>query len=54
MPEVDEHPLPAADARAYRPVFRSAKVRDDFNASLAYLRKAGRYAAIYKRYLEGE
>jgi polar amino acid transport system substrate-binding protein len=53
MPAVAEHPLPAADARAYRPVFRSAKVRDDFNAGLAFLHKSGRYDAIYKRYLDG-
>jgi polar amino acid transport system substrate-binding protein len=54
MPAVDQHPLPAADARAYRPVFRSAAVRNDFNAGLAYLRKSGRYAAIYRHYLDGE
>ena len=54
MPEVDVHPLPAPDARAYRPVFRSARVRDDFNAGLAHLRKSGRYDAIYRRYLDGE
>lgn len=53
MPRVNEHPLPAADARAYRPVFRSARVRDDFNAGLAFLRKSGRYDAIYKHYLDG-
>ncbi len=53
MPPVDVHPLPAADPRAYRPVFRSAAVRDDFNAGLAHLRKSGRYAAIFKRYLDG-
>lgn len=54
MPAVDAHVLPAADARAYRPVFRSAAVRDDFNAGLAYLRKTGRYRAIYQRYLNGD
>jgi polar amino acid transport system substrate-binding protein len=54
MPDVDAHPLPAADPRAYRPVFRSAQVRDDFNAGLAYLRKSGRYDAIYRRYRDGE
>ncbi len=54
MPDVAVHPLPAADARAYRPVFRSARVRDDFNAGLAYLRKSGRYDAIYRHYLDGE
>jgi polar amino acid transport system substrate-binding protein len=54
MPAVDEHPLPPADARAYRPVFRDAALRDDFNAGLAWLRKSGRYGAIYRRYLYGE
>ncbi len=54
MPAVDEHLLPAPDARAYRPVFRDAAVRDDFNAGLAWLRKSGRYGAIYHHYLEGE
>lgn len=54
MPAVDKHLLPAADARAYRPVFRDAAVRDDFNAGLAYLRKSGRYDAIYRRYLYGD
>ena len=53
MPPVDEHRLPAADPRAYRPVFRDAAVRDDFNAGLAWLRKSGRYDAIYHRYLYG-
>ncbi|MDL2354454.1 MAG: transporter substrate-binding domain-containing protein [Pseudomonadota bacterium] len=54
MPAVDEHQLPPADPRAYRPVFNDATVRDDFNAGLAWLRKSGRYAAIYQRYLSGE
>lgn len=53
MPQVDVHPLPPPDPRDYRPVFRSAAVRDDFNAGLAYLRRSGRYNAIYKRYLDG-
>lgn len=51
MPAVDAHALPAADPRAYRPVFRAAAVRDDFNAGLAWLRQSGRYDAIYQRYL---
>lgn len=54
MPPIDEHLLPAADMRAYRPVFRDARVRDDFNAGLAFLRKSGRYGAIYQHYLSGE
>lgn len=51
MPPVDEHPLPKADPRDYRPVFRDARIRDDFNAGLAWLRKSGRYDAIYAAYL---
>lgn len=54
MPPVDEHALPKANPRDYRPVFRDARVRDDFNAGLAWLRKSGRYDAIYARYLNGE
>jgi len=54
MPPLDEHALPPADTRAYRTVFRDATVRDDFNAGLAWLRKSGRYAAIYHHYLYGE
>lgn len=53
MPPVAAHTLPAADVRAYRPVFRDAAVRDDFNAGLAWLRKNGRYGAIYQHYLDG-
>ena len=37
----------------YRPVFRSSKVRDDFNAGLRHLRESGRFQAIYDYYLEG-
>ncbi len=36
----------------YRPVFRSARVRDDFNAGLAQMKKSGRYKAIYDKYLK--
>lgn len=54
MPAVDVHRLPPPDPRDYRPVFRDAAVRDDFNAGLAWLRKSGRYDAIYQRYLTGQ
>lgn len=50
-PPVDEHPLTPPDPRDYRPVFRDAAVRDDFNAGLEQLRKSGRYKAIYDKYL---
>lgn len=51
MPAVDEHAFTRADPRDYRPVFRDAAIRDDFNAGLAQLRKSGRYRAIYAKYL---
>ncbi|MES2125669.1 MAG: transporter substrate-binding domain-containing protein [Pseudomonadota bacterium] len=35
----------------YRPVFREAKIRDDFNAGLKNLKETGRFNAIYKKYL---
>lgn len=54
MPAVDIHRLPPPDPRDYRPVFRDAAVRDDFNAGLAWLRSSGRYGAIYRRYLSGK
>lgn len=50
-PAVDEHALTPPDPRDYRPVFRDAAVRDDFNAGLEQLRKSGRYKAIYDKYL---
>lgn len=37
----------------YRPVFRSEKIRDDFNNGLKQLKKSGRYQAIYDKYLKG-
>jgi polar amino acid transport system substrate-binding protein len=40
--------------RACRPAFRSAKVRDDFDAGLAFLRKSGRFDAICRRCLGGD
>ncbi|MDR7305303.1 hypothetical protein [Rhodoferax saidenbachensis] len=39
------------EALAYRPVFRDAKIRDDFNAGLAALKKSGHFKAIYQKYL---
>ncbi|MES2148288.1 MAG: ABC transporter substrate-binding protein [Pseudomonadota bacterium] len=35
----------------YRPVFRDARVRDDFNAGLKHLRETGRFDEIYQKYL---
>lgn len=52
MPAVDEHSVIQADPNDYRPVFRDAVIRDDFNAGLAHLHKSGRYRAIYDKYLK--
>lgn len=51
MPALDEHEFTTANPRDYRAVFRDPAVRDDFNAGLRWLRKSGRYRAIYERYL---
>ena len=48
---IQEHAFTIARPQDYRPVFRSAKVRDDFNTGLALLKKSGRYRAIYDKYL---
>lgn len=53
MPEVDVHAFARAVPANYRPVFRDAAIRDDFNAGLAQLRKSGRYKAIRDKYLKG-
>jgi len=52
MPAVDEHSFVHANPDDYRPVFRDAAIRDDFNAGLAQLHKSGRYRAIYDKYLK--
>lgn len=57
--EQDFHPKPVEEHRFakfnpmnYRPVFRSEKVRNDFNAGLKHLKEIGRYQAIYDHYLK--
>ena len=52
MPEFDVHAFTYANPADYRPVFRDATIRDDFNAGLAYLRKSGRYRVIRDKYLK--
>jgi len=52
MPALDEHVFTRANPNDYRPVFRDASVRDDFNAGLTYLHKIGFDRAIYDRYLK--
>lgn len=48
---VTEHVFTVANPHDYRPVFRDARVRDDFNEGLRWLRSTGRYKAIYEHYL---
>ncbi|MFG6485449.1 substrate-binding periplasmic protein [Roseateles sp. BYS78W] len=48
---VTEHAFTTPNPLDYRPVFRSPKVRDDFNDGLQWLKASGRYRAIYARYL---
>ena len=49
---VDMHAFTKAIPNDYRPVFRSEKVRDDFNLGLQQLKASGRYQAIYDNYLK--
>lgn len=48
---VDVHRFTQEDPQNYRPVFRDAQIRDDFNAGLKHLKDSGRYQAIYDSYL---
>jgi polar amino acid transport system substrate-binding protein len=48
---VDEQDFTTPNPLDYRPVFRSAAVRDDFNEGLRRLKTTGRFQAIYDRYL---
>ena len=54
----DFHPKPVVEQSFvnfnpmdYRPVFRDAKIRDDFNAGLKRLKESGKFNAIYQKYL---
>lgn len=48
----EEHRFVKFNPQNYRPIFRSAKIRDDFNAGLKQLKDSGQYKAIYDRYLK--
>ena len=48
---VDEHSFVKVNPQDYRPVFWSAKIRDDFNAGLKHIKETGQYEAIYRKYL---
>jgi polar amino acid transport system substrate-binding protein len=51
---VVEHPFVKLNPMDYRPVFRDAAIRDDFNAGLKNLKDSGRFQAIYAKYLAGD
>jgi polar amino acid transport system substrate-binding protein len=48
---VQFHPFAVLNPLDYRPVFWDERIRDDFNAGLAFLKASGRYQAIYDKYL---
>lgn len=48
---VTEHSFVKLNPQDYRPVFRDARIRDDFNAGLAAIKKNGHFKAIYQKYL---
>lgn len=54
LADIDFHHVLTENPLDYRPVFRSKKMRDDFNAGLKKLRKNGRYQAIYDKYLKAK
>lgn len=49
--EIEIHQVIKENPLNYRPVFRSKKIRDEFDAGLRALKKSGRIQAIYNRYL---
>lgn len=49
--EIEIHQVIKENPLNYRPVFRSKKIRDDFNIGLKALKKSGRIQEIYGRYL---
>jgi polar amino acid transport system substrate-binding protein len=50
---VEEHAFTVENPRHYRPVFRDPAIQRDFDEGLKYLKKSGRYQAIFDRYLKG-
>lgn len=49
--EIEIHQVIKENPLNYRPVFRSKKIRDDFNYGLSVLKKNGRIQEIYSHYL---
>ena len=37
---------------AYRPAFKTVRIRDDYNAGIEHLRRTGRYQEIYSAYID--
>jgi polar amino acid transport system substrate-binding protein len=52
LEEVSEHSFTKLNPLDYRPIFRSKKIRDDFNEGLKYLKESGRFQKIYDNYLK--
>ncbi len=52
MQEVQEHIFTTLNPLDYRPIFRSKKIRDDFNEGLKFLKENGRFQKIYDNYLK--
>lgn len=48
---VTVHDVIALNPQDYRPVFRSKKIRDDFNAGLQHMKNSGRIQQIYDHYI---
>jgi polar amino acid transport system substrate-binding protein len=48
---IEEHEFIKLKPSDYRPIFRNKNVRDDFNEGLRYLKKSGKFKAIYDKYL---
>jgi len=51
MSDVDEHTFITIDPMNYRPVFKSKRIRDDFNLGLSYLQESGEFQKIYDNYM---
>lgn len=52
LPAVTEHKFTEVDLNNYRPIFRSKRVRDDFNFGYQKIKNSGRLQAIYDKYLK--
>lgn len=48
---IEEHHSIELNPLDYRPIFRSTKIRDDFNEGLKHLKSTGRFQEIYDKYI---